>query len=55
MAGVEDERRLVILDYFHEDSDWHLDQAMDGLSHLDTDELLDLKTRGRGAAPARGR
>ncbi len=43
MAGVEDERRMVVLDYFHEDNEWNLDQAMDGLSRLDTDELLDLK------------
>jgi len=44
LGGVEDERRLVVLDYFHEDGGWHLDQAMAGLSELDTDELLDLKT-----------
>lgn len=43
MGGVEDERRLVILDYFHEDSNWHLEEAMAGLSSLETDELLDLK------------
>jgi diadenylate cyclase len=44
MAGVEDERRMVVLDYFHEDNEWHLEEAMDGLARLDTDELLDLKT-----------
>ncbi|MCX7620270.1 MAG: DNA integrity scanning diadenylate cyclase DisA [Acidimicrobiales bacterium] len=43
MGGVEDDRRLVILDYFHEDSAWHLEEAMAGLSELDTDQLLDLK------------
>jgi diadenylate cyclase len=44
MGGVEDDRRLVIQDYFHEDSSWHLDQALHALSELDTDDLLDLKT-----------
>src|SRR3954451_8907254 len=44
MAGVEDERRLVIQDYFHEESDWHLGEAMLALSELSTDDLLDLKT-----------
>ncbi len=43
MGGVEDDRRLVILDYFHEDAAWHLEEAMSGLSELDTDQLLDLK------------
>jgi len=44
MGGVEDERRLVIRDYFHEESGWHLDQAMAALADLETDDLLDLKT-----------
>jgi diadenylate cyclase len=43
MGGVEDDRRLVVLDYFHEDAGWHLEEAMGGLSGLDTEELLDLK------------
>lgn len=43
MAGVEDERRMVVLDYFHEDNEWHLEESMAGLAELDTDELLDLK------------
>lgn len=43
MGGVEDERRLVIRDYFHEDAQWHLDEAMAALSQLETDDLLDLK------------
>jgi diadenylate cyclase len=42
MEGVEDERRLVLRDYFHEDAGWHLDEAMAGLSDLETDQLLDL-------------
>lgn len=43
LAGVADERRLVVRDYFHEDSDWHLDDAMSGLASLDTETLLDLE------------
>ncbi|MCU1486021.1 MAG: putative nucleic-acid-binding protein (contains the domain) [Actinomycetia bacterium] len=43
MGGVEDDRRLVIKDYFHETSDWHLDEALTALSELGTDDLLDLK------------
>jgi diadenylate cyclase len=43
MAQVEDDRRLVILDYFHEDSGWRIDQAMAALDDLGTEELLDLK------------
>jgi diadenylate cyclase len=41
---VEDDRRLVIKDYFLETANWRLDQAMEALSELDTDTLLDLKT-----------
>jgi diadenylate cyclase len=44
MGGVEDERRLVIRDYLHEDAAWHLDEAMAALSEFDTDDLLDLKS-----------
>ena len=44
MGGVEDERRLVIRDYFHEDAAWHLDEALAELAALETDALLDLKT-----------
>jgi len=43
MGGVGDERRLVVLDYFHEDAGWHLEESMTGLSELETDDLLDLK------------
>src|SRR5687767_9208433 len=39
-GGVEEERRLVILDYFHEEATWHLEEAMSGLAALSTDELL---------------
>jgi diadenylate cyclase len=45
-GGVEDDRRLVIRDYFHEASAWHLDEAMSGLAGLGTDDLLDLKAVG---------
>src|SRR5436190_6886618 len=44
MGGVEDDRRHVIKDYFQDDAGWHLDQAMEALSELTTDDLLDLKT-----------
>jgi diadenylate cyclase len=44
MEGVEDERRRVLQDYFHEDSAWHLEQSLRGLGQIDTDDLLDLKT-----------
>jgi diadenylate cyclase len=41
-GGVDEERRLVVLDYFHEDSTWHLEEAMANLSALGTEHLLDL-------------
>jgi diadenylate cyclase len=41
MAGVEDERRLVVLDYVQSDASWDLQQAIDTLSDLDVDDLLD--------------
>ena len=44
MGGVEDDRRLVIKDYFHQSPTWRLDQAMEQLSNLSTEDLLDLKT-----------
>jgi diadenylate cyclase len=43
MGGVADERRLVLLDYFHEETGWHLEEAMANLASLDTEELLDLR------------
>jgi diadenylate cyclase len=43
MGGVEEDRRLVIKDYFHGDKEWHLSDAMEGLAALGTDDLLDLK------------
>src|SRR3954452_2926524 len=45
MGGVEDDRRHVIRDYFSQDDPaWRLDQAMEALSELSTEDLLDLKT-----------
>jgi diadenylate cyclase len=44
MGGVEDDRRLVVRDYFHEDAAWHLEEAMAGLDQLLTEDLLDLKS-----------
>ncbi len=43
MGGVEDERRLVLSDYFEEDEAWHLDEALAALAAMDLEELLDLK------------
>lgn len=50
MGGVDDDRRLVLRDYFHEDATWQIDdtlgnleKALETLSKLDTDELLDLR------------
>lgn len=40
LTGVEDHRRLVIEDYFHEDADWHAEEALGALSSLTTTELL---------------
>jgi len=41
MAGVEDDRRMVVLDYFQPDASWNLEQAMATLSDLEMEELLD--------------
>jgi diadenylate cyclase len=46
MGGVDDDRRLVIKDYFHEDSSWHIDEALEALADLGTEDLLDLKAVG---------
>jgi diadenylate cyclase len=43
MGGVEDERRLVMLDYSHGIGDEGVDTAMATVAGLDTDELLDLR------------
>src|SRR5215204_4848527 len=41
--GVDEDRRLVILDYFDAEAEWALDKAMTALSDMGTEELLDLK------------
>jgi len=44
MGGVEDDRRMVIADYFRDDASWHLGEALDALGDLTTEDLLDLKS-----------
>ena len=43
MGGVEDDRRLVIQDYSHMSETWNLAGAMEALSQLTTEEILDLR------------
>jgi diadenylate cyclase len=43
MGGVEDDRRLVIKDYFRDRPNWRLDRALEELSNLTTEDLLDLR------------
>jgi len=44
MGGVDDDRRLVVKDYFRAEDRWRLHEAIDALSELSTDEILELKT-----------
>src|SRR5207244_7992058 len=44
MGGVEDDRRMVIKDYFRSDEAWHLGDALEALGDLSTEELVDLKS-----------
>ena len=44
MGGVEDDRRMVIKDYFRTEDTWHLGEALDALADLSTEELVDLKS-----------
>jgi len=46
MGGVEDDRRLVIKDYFREAAGWHVAEALASLADLGTEDLLDLKAVG---------
>ena len=46
MGGVDDDRRLVLRDYFHEDAGWHIDESLEALAELGTEDLLDLKAVG---------
>ena len=43
MGGVEDDRRLVIQDYSHTGDTWNPGEAMEALSQLTTEEILDLR------------
>ncbi len=50
MGGVDDDRRLVLRDYFHEGAAWQLgestgrlEEALATLAELDTEELVDLR------------
>lgn len=46
MGGVEVDRRLVLKDYVHEDATWHIEEALNALADLGTEDLLDLKAVG---------
>ncbi len=41
MVGVEDDRRLVVRDYFQPDASWDLEKAMATLGDLELEDLLD--------------
>ena len=41
MGGVDDDRWLVMVDYFTPESGWRLDHAMAALADMGTEELLD--------------
>jgi diadenylate cyclase len=41
MGGVEDDRRLVLRDYYQGSETYHLDEAMEALGTLEYEELLD--------------
>ncbi|HEX4776172.1 MAG TPA: DNA integrity scanning diadenylate cyclase DisA [Acidimicrobiia bacterium] len=43
MGGVGDDRRLVAKDYFYERVDWELQDVMEKLAALDTEQLVDLR------------
>ncbi len=43
MGGVADDSRLMIRDYHADDSGWDVEQSLEALSELSTDDLLDLK------------
>ena len=43
MAGVGDDRRYVLKDYFTDQEGWHLDDAMEALATLSTEDLLDVR------------
>ncbi|MEJ7582934.1 MAG: DNA integrity scanning diadenylate cyclase DisA [Acidimicrobiales bacterium] len=43
MGGIGDDRRLVVRDYLHGDETWHADQAIEALSRLSNDDILELR------------
>jgi diadenylate cyclase len=43
MGNVEEDYRLVVRDYFHEDAEWHLAEVLSALAGLGSDEILDPK------------
>lgn len=46
LGGVDDDRTMVLRDYFQEAKTWHVEEALAALADLTTDELLDLRTVG---------
>lgn len=46
LGGVEDDRTLVLRDYFQEEQTWHIEEALEALAELGTEDLLDLRTVG---------
>ena len=51
LGTIEDDRRLVVLDYFSADEGHSLDAVMAALGALDTDELLDLRAIATAVHP----
>lgn len=47
-AGVDDERRHVVRDYLKPDATWDLEQAMETLSDLETEVLMDAERVAEG-------
>lgn len=53
LGDLDDDRWLVIQDYVQEDEHWSVDDALEALSELSTDDLLDLRVIA-GALHLRG-
>ena len=43
LGSVEQDRTLVVRDYFHEEANFHIEEALEALSELGTEDLLDLR------------
>jgi diadenylate cyclase len=43
IGNVEEDYRLAVKDYFHEETTWHLDEVMSTLAEFDMERLLDPK------------